>query len=98
MIISYFHLALLIIECWRRGSHDWTTVIGNNHLKNTAKQCQNLCQQTNTPDDCEYFTYNPLTKKCWVMKASVSFNSIKVRSESAKDFVSGTKRCSNGNY
>ena len=87
----------MIIECWRRGSHDWDTLIGNHHTTNNIKDCQRLCQQTNTPD-CEYFTYLPSNKKCWLMTASTIYNGIRVHSENAKKYLSGTKRCKNGKY
>ena len=88
----------MLIECWRRGSHDWTTVINSKtQITNTIEECQRLCQQTNSPD-CEYFTYHPLNKKCWVQKASANYNTIKVHDESAKAYLTGTKRCQNGNY
>ena len=93
----YFYLGRLIIACWRRGSHDWNTLIGTGQLTNTIKDCQRLCQQTNTPD-CEYFTYNPSDKNCFAQTTSLKFNNVKLHTDSAKDLISGTKRCKNGNY
>ena len=56
---------------------------GHDDEKNTAEECQHLCQQT---DDCNVFTWDSERKWCW-LKSGIS-SSIELQGA-----ISGPKTC-----
>ena len=87
---------VLKIECWRRGNHNGE-LIGSQQVVANVKACQKLCQDTDTPDKCMYFTYNPTSNECELKKGAQN-NTIQVTNDASKQFLSGLRRCKNGNF
>ena len=86
----------LIKGCWKRGVHESNTKIEPVQTTKNPKECRQLCRDTNSPKNCEYFSFNPGTHQCWLKTMSSSNNGMKATTDENKQWITGLKRCSNG--